>query len=433
MKQKQRSVTIIFLHLLIRSSVPQVSSQSTNNNTTSVQSTTNTTSQMDPIHTGRDETSKNISTKSEEEEIPTVFGMEQLCTFLNITMDECSCAANPDLCEFEEYEKFHVNKTEKSYVRSHTETLVYTIATLVASSFGTLGNISVLVVAYKQRRSLTSCKLHIAENALINLVFSLTSIINVTHLPTTNIWPFNLASCKLMRTLIEVCGLLTVGIILIIAVERFFLIVHSVEVEGRFKHIAVGISTFVVIVTVVPYTLGADIEEHSERCIEFGRPAHDLALPYHWFVFTSLNLIPFCVITFLYARIVKYISSQASGIEQSSNQVLYMRKMKANRRVMLVALCILLVFLFTTIPTRVIRIYFTMQQSGGGASENEQISMRDMDLHLGLVLLSYLTFPFQSNLNPVMYSMVDTEWRKEVRNLLKQVHIVCSGLQISYR
>ena len=355
-----------------------------------------------------------------EEDKPTVFGLKELCIHLNKSMDECSCEADPELCVFQEYEQLHENKTEKTFTRSNTATTLYIIVTLVASSLGTVGNIAVIMVAYKKRRSLTSSRLHIAENALINLVFSLASITNVTHLLTTNAWPYNLAACKLMRTLIEVCGLLTIGIILIIAVERFFLIVYSVEVEGSFKHISVVMTTLVVMATTVPYTTGVGIEDQSERCVEFGHPSHHLALPYHWFVITALNLIPFCVLAFLYGRIVKYISRQASGIEQSSNQVLYMRKMKANRRVMLVALCILLVFLLTTLPTRIIRIYFTMKHSHH--DDGGDFNMTDMDLHLGLVLVSYLTYPFQSNLNPVMYSMVDTEWRKEVRYLLKQVH-----------
>ena len=94
-----------------------------------------------------------------------------------------------------------------------------------------------------------------------------------------------------------------------------------------------------------------------------------------------------------------------------------MKKMKANRRVMLVTLCILVVFLVTTLPTRIIRIYFTMRHSHEDGSGD--FWMDDMDLHLNLVLVSYLTYPFQSNLNPLMYSMLDTEWRKELRIILK--------------
>ena len=351
------------------------------------------------------------------EEIPTVFGMEQLCLFLNISSRMCSCNTHPELCPFQAFEEQHENKTSKEYERSHARTMVYTIVTLMASVFGVIGNIAVLLVAYKQRRSLTSCKLHIAENALVNLIFSLTSIVNVTHLLIANSWPLSLGACKFMRTLIEMCGLLTVGIILIIAVERYFLIVYSIQVEGIFKHVGVGVSVVFVVASVVPYTIGIGIEEHSERCVEFRQPFHNLALPYYWFVVISLNFIPFCVISFLYGTIVVYISNQAAGIDQGCNRKLYMKKMKANRRVMLVTLCILVVFLVTTLPTRIIRIYFTMRHSHEDGSGD--FWMDDMDLHLNLVLVSYLTYPFQSNLNPLMYSMLDTEWRKELRIILK--------------
>ena len=123
------------------------------------------------------------------------------------------------------------------------------------------------------------------------------------------------------------------------------------------------------------------------------------------------------MISILYGTIVVYISNQAAGIDQGCNRKLCMKKMKANRRVMLVTLCILVVFLVTTLPTRIIRIYFTMRHSHEDGSGD--FWMDDMDLHLNLVLVSYLTYPFQSNLNPLMYSMLDTEWRKELRIILK--------------
>ena len=45
----------------------------------------------------------------------------------------------------------------------------------------------------------------------------------------------------------------------------------------------------------------------------------------------------------------------------------------------------------------------------------------DPHLYMRLVLTSYVTYPLQSTLNPILYSLVDREWRKGFVNVFTSV------------
>ena len=81
--------------------------------------------------------------------------------------------------------------------RPEGTTIVYTTIAVISSIFGMLGNSAVIVLAYKHRTSLTPTKLHVAELAVVNLMFSLVQVINVTPLYWTNRWVFGLLNVNL--------------------------------------------------------------------------------------------------------------------------------------------------------------------------------------------------------------------------------------------
>ena len=76
---------------------------------------------------------------------------------------------------------------------------MYATIALVSSIFGVVGNAAVLCMAYRQRGNMSPCKLHIAELAVFNLVFSTVQIFNVLPLYWTNVWMYGLPMCKIMR------------------------------------------------------------------------------------------------------------------------------------------------------------------------------------------------------------------------------------------
>ena len=316
--QALRATVIPLIFILQQHLTHQI--KSTTNTTTNRRSKSNSNIQI--LFDG-DKTEQTLTFESILLNSSSITSLKELCKVTNISTTDCSCNTTPAFCDKRLVEMFARNLY---YQRSDALTTSYAIVTLLASTFGVVGNLAVLVATYKQLGSLSSCKLHIGELAVVNLIFSVTSIVNVMHLFASNTWFLDVAACKFIRALLEVCGFLSIGIILIIAVERFCLVVYRVEVEGRCKHIVVLLDLLFVCMAVIPYIIGLNIERDSGRCIEFAGDLQHLSLSYSWFALVTFSFVPLCVISVLYGRIVCHISKQANTIDRSSNHVLYMKK-----------------------------------------------------------------------------------------------------------
>merc|ERR1711962_1068388 len=64
----------------------------------------------------------------------------------------------------------------------------------------------------------------------------------------------------------------------------------------------------------------------------------------------------------------------------------------------------LLAFVVCNLPTRVITIYML--------NVNYSVAM---DLYMGLAICAYVSYPLQSTLNPILYSMMAKKWRQDLK------------------
>ena len=356
--------------------------------------------------------------------------LRNFCLHINLTLRNCSCISTPELCTIQQIIRDMQHDMDVgSYARDKSFTLAYATETVFVSALGTIGNALVLIFYLKQRCKLSSCKFHIAQLAVVNLTFSLIQLANTVPLYWTNTWIYGLPLCKVIRTLIEMGSCLTVVFILLIAVERYVLIVHPLiteresilSVEGRAKHITVVVGMLLVTATVSPFWMGMGIEEGSERCVMFVGDTRGMALPYNWFAVIAYCVLPACVMSYTYGRIITSHSKMSLFVEGRAR----MRKLKENKRIVRITVSILGLFLVCTLPSRILSIYIYMEDrfraTGNPAEEGvtnrteEEGTWLDMRLYLSLQFVAYVTFPLQCTLNPLLYSMVDNEWRKCMR------------------
>ena len=104
----------------------------------------------------------NISLSPPTEFVEIISGpdLNELCIFLNISRDQCSCKVTHALCQFEEFINVVLNETEAELLhpqKPKLTTLIYASVTIIVSSFGIKGNGAVLFVAFMQRNNLPSC------------------------------------------------------------------------------------------------------------------------------------------------------------------------------------------------------------------------------------------------------------------------------------
>ena len=205
----------------------------------------------------------------------------------------------------------------------------------------------------------------------------------------------------------ESLTLLTICFILIIAIERFVLIVYPFDgklLEGRVKHFVFVIKVVMVTATSLPYFLGTGID-WSGRCVAFEGDSSHMAVPYTWCVMCVYGVVPLCVMCVAYGRVITSLSNIGSRNSATCTNVsMVISRMKRNKRIIRNAFAILIMFLVCEIPHRFLYIYIAHS------------TYRRVGVHEYLVIsfVSYFLYPLQSTLNPLLYSMVDTTWKKTV-------------------
>ena len=182
----------------------------------------------------------------------------------NISHRRCkdlSCKLYTKLCQ-------HVKQMKNTTMSQlETFTLVYAVIAVAVSMIGLLVNTLAFIVAYKLRASLPTCRLYIAELAIVNFLFCVVQLINVIPLFWTRKCIYTFIMCTMIRTLLEMTCLLNSGFISMIAVERYLIIVHQKDgsLDRRLKHVLIMIVTLCVMITMIPFLFGLHIDEYDGR------------------------------------------------------------------------------------------------------------------------------------------------------------------------
>ena len=331
--------------------------------------------------------------------------VETFCKFLNISSSNCSCEISSIVCDFTHF--LHHNNTDlKIFQRWHGVTMVYATIAVISSTLGMIGNSAVIFIAYQQRTQISPCKLHIAELAVVNFIFSGVQVVNTVPLYWTNIWIYGQPICKLSKSLLEMGSLMSSLFFQLIAVERYVLIMYAVQInkiryfEDQYKHHFTAGIILVVLVTMIPYIDGLCIESDSQRCVTFSSGSM-WSLPYNWFTFLIYSCLPIFVTSTLTAKLIIHFSQEADTS--------LLGRDKVNKRIMLHLLLVLSLFIICTLPSRLVSIILNM------------VDFRSHNALIGFQFLSYTLYSVQGTLNPILYSMMAKEWRKELLMMSRSV------------
>ena len=326
--------------------------------------------------------------------------LEEVCAQVNITKVNCSCARTPSLCPFlpsrSEY--------NTSYQYNLGLSQLYASVALTTSVVGIIGNAAVMLVSYKHRNDLPLYKKHITELSLVDFIFSIVQIVDVFRLYWKVEWIYGIVMCKLLRSCLVLGSLLTIGFIMVIALERFFGILYPLKSKTKEINIFIGLHITVAIATIIPYFISLKIDDGSKRCVERWKGGRNASLVYQWFLAIFYFFIPVCATSLLYIKIFRHLSKQAQGNQLITCKVMKEKRMNENRRIMYILISIMVAFIAFTLPSRVIWIY----------GETRGFDTDTRQTYYILVYIAYLTYPFHICVNPVIYSVIDRKWRKEL-------------------
>ena len=113
-----------------------------------------------------------------------IFELQHFCGLLEIHPSNCSCRMTPVVCQATFFNTSHVKNITSItfFIRNYVVTVIYTTIATMSSVFGMIGNAAVMKIAYKHREKLPPTKLHVAELAVVNFIFSFAQVINLLPL-----------------------------------------------------------------------------------------------------------------------------------------------------------------------------------------------------------------------------------------------------------
>ena len=214
----------------------------------------------------------------------------------------------------------------------------------------------------------------------------------------------------------EGASLITLSFIFVIAIERHLLIMYPMKCRfeewQNFISFLLVVASLMVSVTVVPFFSGLSIEEESGRCVMFANNLRHMLLPYNILVVVLYSLLPLCFITTLNIRLSQHLAKTpiCTLIRDETER---RRRIKNNRRIRNSNIFILTAFILCTLPNRSILTYIALVD----------FKMKDLRVYMILAFISYITYPLQSVLNPILYSMVAKEWRKEIVRVFSKISV----------
>ena len=349
----------------------------------------------------------------------TLNSFESLCKFFRIPMNECSCAMfnngenNGSVCDF-----LKPGEVEKELVYDERYLVPYAAVETVASVIGIIGNLLVVSIAIRFRRGLATCKRLIANLAFNDFYFAIFQLIYAVPKFWTSRFIYGVFMCKMLKSVDYFGTFLAIGIILTISIERFNGIVNPFSRGISNKGIqAILIVNFVLgLSSAMPLFYYNNVNS-IDVCKTDWPNKHD-SLVYHLFLVCAYLVVPTIVIATLYSLIVSTLHGTIIVGKENfiADPRVRMKRLKDNRRTMYVLIGVVVAFVLLVFPKHMIMLY--MDAHGWGSQVNEkEMSMGNFFLFQYIALFSY---PFHVAINPIIYSLIDARWRKDVRHFFNR-------------
>ena len=336
-----------------------------------------------------------------------------LCKRCNISKKECTCEKEQFLCNLTTAESIggSSNKTELRCLTTINQ--VKAAVNTITGIIGVIGNALVVAVTLKYLNSSSRCHLLIGLLAAMDLIFSIAQFIQTLPLFWTCKWIYGLAMCKIFDALANLSSVFSLGIILIIALERYQGIIHPLH--GGLSTTSIWILLvsnlvfgFVICIPGFIYPKMTDFGICEEKL-----PGQS-SLYYSWVLFIFYYLWPIAIISFLYIRIIRtlYSGNVMSAINEKQRQ----QRIKDNRRILIILICVLVAFAILVFPNRI--VWLIVDHVG-----NKNISSSTYN---ALSLLGFIPYALHVTINPFIYSLVDPKFRGKLLTLFPRIKL-CSN------
>nr|QBS47870.1 neuropeptide-like GPCR [Tripedalia cystophora] len=301
---------------------------------------------------------------------------------------------------------------------------VYAWILLLTSVVGIVGNALVMVVYCSRPKELTAYKWSLVHLAACDLCFSILQVIGAMPSLQQIHWPYGNVGCKLLKGSIQLGGMVAVGTLLVIAMERYIGVLMPLRRGNRGRRTAVAlavvwvISLLSLIPALISYRYDPTEKECSEKWNHSGlKTTHGYL--YGYYLLIVFFVFPMACITFSYVKIGRFLWQA-----REKNELLYgnlspdvvERRRNEDRRRIRVLLAVVVAFSLCVLPRR---IFWVVVQ---------HVDLSSLPLHsyYGLIYAGMLPYPFHVAVNPIIYSLVDVRFRENAKVMMLSVIRSCA-------
>ena len=370
-------------------------------------------------------TSASTNDSSKDTAQPTVppSTLEFLCNLYDIAKENCTCLLfNIDTKDGESNSLCNKTDTEVKYENYETKEdvtwrTVYASLAMFSSVLGVCGNLIVILIKPKSKniKKISQHRSLIIALAVCDLCFALVTIFRIVPLFWTGNWIYGLVLCKLTISAIAMGAWVAVGMVLIIAIERFMGIVYPFKsgLTGKKTATLVIVNMIITVGSVVPLYMHLQLldrgisnnikEDHYECREEWSRPLGNII--YSWFLIAGYFIIPVFLISVIYWKIFKVLYNndllkRANTKDQDNHFV--ERRLKRNRKTMTTLLLVLIAFVMCTLPNKLRHLI-------------RATSINSIVFGPALFFITEIVYTFHVAANPIIYSMMDSRFKRKLR------------------
>eukprot|EP00111_Clytia_hemisphaerica_P019773 TCONS_00058341-protein len=357
---------------------------------------------------------ENLSHKAEwwtgNETAPTahVENLLEYCSLFKQPLEDCNCT----------WYRALKPKGNLNFCRDQDQLLTCTLARRITnraiigiSTIGIFGNLLVLVVTGYHRHRITVCRRIIGMLAFSDLLFSLVQLVIYFPAFWTCLWIYETIMCKILRFAVHAFCMISLGFVMIIAFERFNGIVKPFQIRVSNKKIY--LTTILNIVWAITFSIPLIIHLdviHGGECTKNWSDPHQ-ALIYDMVLVIGTFLFPIIVTSVLYILIVKSLYQVKSETGSIIGKQQKHRRRREDRRITSIIAYLLVSFVILVAPNRLLNLLH-----GYGVFDDLA-----QETYSYLQLAAMLPYAIHASINPLIYSIIDRKFRKNVRMLFYKV------------
>uniref|UniRef100_UPI0037E80469 B2 bradykinin receptor n=1 Tax=Semicossyphus pulcher TaxID=241346 RepID=UPI0037E80469 len=280
--------------------------------------------------------------------------------------------------------------------------------------FGLVFNVFVLMVFCFHKKACTVAEIFLSNLAAADLLLLCCLPFWAVNISNGFNWPFGLFLCKVVSLGIKMNAYCSIYFLVLVSMDRYIALVHTMS-HGRMRRpkyaklgclLVWGFGLLLCIPTLVFREVKHFPEYDAHACF-LNYPHHlpNLELILNGMLVVFSFIVPISIISFCTVKIIQALKKQA--IERFNAE-------RTEQKATTLVLAVLLAFLICWVPFHVIAAVDVLVQA---------LSLEGCQLETVLdicnQIFTYLAF-FNSVLNPILYVIVGKNFRKKVREVLKQ-------------